>query len=414
MVGPSQYIQWGEGMNGLLKVGIIVTSLILALPILSAAQVKRSEIRIGVSTSLSGPFGGIGQEGLAGNKYAVEDVNKAGGISVAEGANLPVRLIVYDDKSDQTISVGNIERLITADKVDFLFGAMATPIIMANAGVAERHGIPHITAGTPVLELHMGKLLKWTWVIFHRIDLQYSAIPEMLDAIASNITKKMALWRENTILGELVEKFGLPLFKASGWQTIVLPYTMGAKDLTDLIVKSKQAEVSLIIGAPTLVDAVTGVRQMRELGYLPQMIVWPRGASDAKFRDALGSDADYVADSVGWSPNIKYPGNHELSERYRKDTGRTAAAVLGPSYACAQVLFDAIKRAKTLDRTKMKEAIQKTDLMTVNGRLIFPAQGSPAVKIVMNQWQRGKYVTIWPSELAEAKPLFPMPPWNER
>jgi branched-chain amino acid transport system substrate-binding protein len=228
------------------------------------------------------------------------------------------------------------------------------------------------------------------------------------------MTKKVALWRENTILGELLEKTEVPAFKAASWEVFVLPYTAGSKDFTDLIIKTKQSGTSMILGVPTPVDAIVSIRQMKELGYAPQIIVWPRGASVIQFRDALGPDADYVADSVGWSPNVNYPGNRELSEHYRKDTGRTAAAVLGPSFACAQVLFDAIKRAGALEKTKVREAIQKTDLMTVNGRLTFPAKGSPIVKIIMNQWQKGKYVSVWSPELADAKPIFPMPPWERR
>jgi len=156
------------------------------------------------------------------------------------------------------------------------------------------------------------------------------------------------------------------------------------------------------------------LRQMKELGYMPKMVFWPRGASVIQFQQALGADADYIADAVGWSPNVDYPGNRALSKRYQKDTGRVAAAVLGPSYACAQVLFDAIKRAGTVDRKKVREAIQKTDLMTVNGHLKFPEQGSPVVKVILNQWQKGEYLAIWPPEIAFGKPMFPIPPWEKR
>lgn len=414
MIREKQFIS-KKRMNHIFKISLIVVIIILSVPWLSAGQVKRSEILIGVSVSLSGPFGGLGQEARAGMAYAVADINKAGGISVAEGAKLPVRLIAYDDKSEQTISVGNSERLITVDKVDFLLGHVATPLILANAGVAERYGVPYLTAGITDLEVHKGILFKWTWVVFHRADLQVVPVAsEIFNTIAPGVIKKLALYRENTVLGENQEKYAVPVYRNAGWDVVLLPYTAGSKDFTDLIVKTKQAGVSIIYGTPTPPDAIGMIRQMKELGYAPQMIVWPRGASVAQFRDALGPDADYVADNIGWSPNVNYPGNRELSARYSKDTGRTAAAVLGPSYACAQVLYDAITRAGTLDRTKVKEAIQKTDLMTVNGRLTFPAQGSPVVKIIINQWQKGKYVSVWPLELADAKPIFPMPPWDKR
>ncbi len=391
---------------------IIIFVLMLAGP--SIGQQKRTEIRVGVSISLSGPFGGLGQEAKAGMEYAVADINKSGGITVSEGVNLPVRLTAYDDKSDQTTSVGNNERLITVDKVDFLLGHVATPIIMANAGIAEKYGVPYLTAGITHPEVHNGNMFKWTWVVFHRSELQYAPVRAMVNVIAPNLPKKAVHMRDNTVLGDVVDKYEIPMFRAAGWEASTITYTAGSKDFTDVILKMKQVNPSVIFGAPTPVDAIAVIKQMKELGYAPQLVVWPRGASVAQFRDALGSDADYVADAVGWSPNIKYPGNRELSERYKKETGRVAAAVLGPSYACAQVLFDAIKRAGTLDRTKVREAIQKTDLMTVNGRLTFPEKGSPVVKVILNQWQKGSYVTIWPLDLADAKPLFPMPPWDKR
>lgn len=396
-----------------LTVGLCLTILFLHLPI-SFAQEKRTEIRIGVSISLSGPFGGLGQEAKAGMDYAVEDINKGGGISVAEGKDLPVRLVVYDDKSDQTTSVGNFERLITVDKVDFLFGHVATPIIMADAGVAERYGVPYLTAGITSPPVHKGETFKWTWAVFHRSDLQHAAVREMAKVVAPDMAKKVAIWRENTVLGEVLEKYEAPQFVSAGWDVTILPYSAGSKDFTDLILKSKQKEVSMIVGIPTPPDTIAMVRQMKDLAYAPKMAFLTRGASVVQFKEALGPDAEYIADSAGWSPNVDYPGNRELSKRYQKNTGRVAAAMLGPTYACAQVLFDAVKRAGTADRNKVRNAIQKTDLMTVNGRLTFPEQGSPVVKIILNQWQKGEYVAIWPPEVAFGKPMFPIPSWDKR
>jgi branched-chain amino acid transport system substrate-binding protein len=403
-----------KGENFVLIIVFILFILMLGAIAVEPVAAERNEIRVGVSISLSGALGGLGQEAKAGMEYAVADINESGGISVAEGANLPVKLIVYDDKSDQTVSVGNFERLITVDKVDFLLGHVATHIIMADAGVAERYGVPYLTAGITKPEVHKGQAFKWTWVVFHRADLQFQAVRDMIKKVAPNMPKKVVLWKENTVLGEVVEKGELPRFKNAGWEIASIPYAKGSKDFTDLILKTKQKNAAVIIGTPIPPDAIAMVRQMKELNYMPQMVFWPRGASVIQFSLALKSDAEGIADSVAWSPNVNYPGNRALSKRYKDGTGRIAAAVLGPSYACAQVLFDSIKRAGTLDRKKVRDAIQKTDMDTVNGRLTFPDQGSPIVKVIINQWQKGDYVVIWPEDVAFAKPEFPITPWNKR
>ena len=55
--------------------------------------------------------------------------NKQGGLYVkAYNKKLPVRTIVYDDKSDQATAVKFYERLITIDKCDILMGPKSSPI----------------------------------------------------------------------------------------------------------------------------------------------------------------------------------------------------------------------------------------------------------------------------------------------
>jgi len=54
---------------------------------------------------------------------------KQGGLFVKTyNKKLPVRTIVYDDKSDQATAVKFYERLITVDKCDFLIGPKSSPI----------------------------------------------------------------------------------------------------------------------------------------------------------------------------------------------------------------------------------------------------------------------------------------------
>jgi branched-chain amino acid transport system substrate-binding protein len=34
--------------------------------------------------------------------------------------------------------------------------------------------------------------------------------------------------------------------------------------------------------------------------------------------------------------------------------------------------------------------------------------------MAVEQWQNGKRVTIWPADVAEAKPMWPTPAWSAR
>jgi branched-chain amino acid transport system substrate-binding protein len=91
------------------------------------------------------------------------------------------------------------------------------------------------------------------------------------------------------------------------------------------------------------------------------------------------------------------------------------------SYMAVYVLKDAIQRAGTLDSNKVVEALEKTDMMGVYGRVRFdpkshqiipstdPKEG--AVGSIL-QWQGGKRVVVYPKSIAMGEIL--LPPWMKK
>src|SRR6202166_5454790 len=77
---------------------------------------RADEIIIGASLPLSGPLAGFGSFQQWGYKRAVDEVNKAGSISIG-GTKQTVKLIIRDDKTDPNATASNTETLISRDKV---------------------------------------------------------------------------------------------------------------------------------------------------------------------------------------------------------------------------------------------------------------------------------------------------------
>ena len=96
---------------------------IAAIP--SGAQ-QPSSIKIGWAISKTGPYvGGATITLLNPYKLWVKDVNAAGGIKVG-GKRVPIEVIEYDDRSNSEEVIKALERLVTQDKVDFLFPPWGT------------------------------------------------------------------------------------------------------------------------------------------------------------------------------------------------------------------------------------------------------------------------------------------------
>ena len=85
------------------------------------------------------------------------------------------------------------------------------------------------------------------------------------------------------------------------------------------------------------------------------------------------------------------------------------------SYGGCQILIEAVKRAGSLDREKLRDAISKLDHNTVFGRFRVDRDGVQiGHKMLLSQWQDGRRVIVWPEELAAVKARFPTPPWSKR
>src|SRR3989442_165095 len=75
---------------------------------------------------------------------------------------------------------------------------------------------------------------------------------------------------------------------------------------------------------------------------------------------------------------------------------------------------DAVTRAGSLDREKVRDAIAATDMTTVIGPVKFRPDGTGIVQSVFVQWLNGKQELIWPRESATAPLAYPAPPFAKR
>jgi branched-chain amino acid transport system substrate-binding protein len=88
------------------------------------------------------------------------------------------------------------------------------------------------------------------------------------------------------------------------------------------------------------------------------------------------------------------------------------------SYTAVYVLKDAIERAGTLEADSLAAALERTDLVSVYGRIRFDprdhqvrASYDPREGAVSSwfQWQGGRRVVVWPPTIAKGE--VAVPPW---
>ena len=381
----------------------------------SAAQAPLS-IKVGAVVPLTGRYAAGGAQVKAGYEFAVEDVNRTGGVMVKEfNRKLPLALVLQDDESDATKTVARLESL-ASDRVVAYLGGFGSDLHAAASSIAEKNKIPYLGVAFALHKVHE-QGFKYLFSPFEKSPDLSRDIYIFLNASlpAAQRPKRVAIFKEKTEWGDEIGGLWATRATEFGYQAVVQEeYAVGSRDVSDMILRAKAAGVDAVFGIPTPPDGINMVRQMRLLAFNAKFYLLIRAADAAGWSQNLGKDGDYVVLAPGWHYAVRFPGVKELNEKHQRQFGRPADVIVGPAYANIQILADAITRAGTLDRTKIRDAIAATNIMTVMGPVKFRADGTGVVPTVFVQWQRGKQELVWPKEFATAPLQYPAPAWDQR
>ena len=107
----------------------------------TAAAPSGDTIKIGTIYAMSGGNAAIGENILRGIDFAVDEINKAGGVN---GQMLEV--VRGDHAGDAATGKSEAERLITQEGVNVIMGCHMSVVTEVVAQVCQQYGIPMITA----------------------------------------------------------------------------------------------------------------------------------------------------------------------------------------------------------------------------------------------------------------------------
>jgi branched-chain amino acid transport system substrate-binding protein len=374
-------------------------------------------IELGASIPMTGKFGSLGTQVKVGYDYGIVAINEAGGVFVEEyGKKIPLRLTYYDDESDPTKAVSNLENVYSQQNVVAYLGGAATPMHAATVAIAEKNKVPYLGVSFAWWNIHQ-RGYKYLFSPFPKSPDQardvFKALNEMIPA--DQRPKNIAIFQEKTDWGN--ELGGL--FKAdagpAGYTVVYYAeYAPGNKDFSSLVLAAKAAKAEILLGMPSTPDGIAIVKSLVENQWTPKFTMLVRAPDAATWGSTLGTAGDDVTMFAGWHSGETYPGIAEINAKHQTEFGRPADILVGPAYACIQILADAITRAGTLDRDAIRDALAATNIMTVIGPVTFNADGTGNVLNPLVQWQAGKMQLVWPLDQKTADFIYPAPEFDKR
>ena len=401
------------------RAGVIALALALWVGSGSIAEAQKP-IRIGASASKTGTYAALGQNQLRGYQLCIKHTNERGGV-----LGRKLELVVEDDQSQPATAIRIYERLITQEKVDLVLGPYGSPMTAPVADVTEKHRMPMVASTAATDSIFTGR--KFIFMVYSPAKVYLEGFVEL---VARNGLKTIALINEDSLFPQAAVKGASELAKKRGLHVIFAEaYPKGTTDFSAILTRVRATTPDAFGAATYFDDAVAVTRQMKELNLNPRMYAATIGVGQPKFYEMLGRAAEFVYGPSQWEPEFvtiragglipiarQYPGAREFVEAHHREyPGADLSYQTAAGYAGCQVLTEAVKRAGSLDREKIRNAILKLDFNTVFGAFRVDPDGLQiAHKMVIFQWQEGKRVIVWPEELAPGKPRFPTPPWSQR
>lgn len=331
----------------------------------------------------TGSVASWGTSEAAGVKFAVDDINAAGGVNGQK-----IVLKSYDDVCDpkQAVAVAN---KIISENIHFAIHGTCSAASLATLKTYIDEGTVVINpfASNPAVTDQGGPNM------FRAIYRDDNAAKVLGDEIVKHFSdKKIAMINDKSAYGLGVAQYVQDALHKAGLKEIAFEsYDPGNHDYSALAtrLKSMGTEVLFIGGYPVEVGLIT--RQLREAGSKAQIIGGDISSTD--FWKIAGTDGEGTLFVFPNDPRQE-PKAKDTIKRLEK-AGIVVEGYTLYGYASAQVMAQAIAKAHSDDPSKVAAEIHKDTFDTVLGSWNFDAKGDVKnIQECMFRWHNGTFEQI--------------------
>jgi branched-chain amino acid transport system substrate-binding protein len=369
----------------------------VGLALLGAAPARAQEtIKVGLIDPLTGGSSFYGQSLLRGAQLAIDEANAKGGV-----LGKKLELVVEDDRSVPADGTSAAIKLITRDNVVAILGTFNSSVSLAVGDVARRYGVPQIITSAvadPITDKN-DPAKPWVFRASSRSSDQAVAIVGYL----ADVRKA-----KNTVLLEDATDFGVGCgtevkkeaerrgIKVLGTER----FNPGESNFYSVITKLRAMAPESVVICGLITEGAQILRQSKDLGFQATFIGNTAFNNDKLLELAKDAAEGMVANAT-YEATSKRAAAREFTEKYRAKFGDFPQYTAAQGYDAAVVLIDALKRAGSADREKVRAALQATrNLSRVeSGPLTFDAKGQAKdFKFSYVEFRGGKRVLIYEPE----------------
>lgn len=360
---------------------------VLVIAMIATSLVAAQDIKVGGIGPVTGEAATFGVSTKNGMTMAVEEWNAKGGVF----GGRKVKLIFEDDKGDPAEGATVYTKLIQQDGVVAIVGTVMSKVTLAGAPICQAAGIPMIspTSTNEKVTLVGDYIYRACFIdpfqgtvgaTFAFKDLKAKKAAAIFD-IGNDYTKGLA------------ENFKATFEKLAGKGSVVAyeGHPSGATDFKAQLTKILAAKPAVLYVPDYYNDVGLIAKQARELGYKGPMV----GGDGWDSPDLVKIGGKAVENGFftnHYSPADKRPIVQDFVKKYTAKFGAEPDALAALAYDAMQIMLDSIKRAGSTKGSDIRDALAKTNLDVVSGKVTFDANRNPIKSAVIIEIKDGKQV----------------------
>lgn len=348
-----------------------------------------NEILVGHYGSMTGSEATFGLSTDNGIRMAVDETNAAGGI----GGKM-IRLITYDDKGEAKEAGNAVTRLVTNDGVKAVIGQVASGLSLAGGPICQANGVPMVSpSSTNPKVTQIGDMI-----------FRVCYIDPFQGSVCARFSRDHIKAETAAILYDqsapysvgLMEEFDKAFTKAGGKIVRTEAFQKGDQDFSSQLTQIRASNPQVVF-IPVYYASIGNIaQQARKLG-ITVPFVGADGWESSQLAALAGDSLEGCFYSNHYSQDSDSPKVKEFLAKYKaKFKGDEVDSMAALGYDAANVLFEAMRKASSLEGKALAGAIAQTrDFDGVTGKITLNENRDAVKPAVILEIKNGKptYVT---------------------
>jgi branched-chain amino acid transport system substrate-binding protein len=349
--------------------------IVLALAVLTAlsapspfgratpASAAEEPYKIGAIFSITGPGSSLGIPERDTAVMIETDVNARGGIKGPDGKLHPVKLVIYDDGSDETKAVLAAKKLIDEDRVTAIVGTTLSGTSLAITDAVQKAQIPMVSCAAAIKIVEPVAERRW---IFKTPQSDHLIVAVLTDYLKAKGLTRIGWLNVDYAFGQL----GWIEFEKAARElglTVAANEKFGQKDvdMTAQLTRVKAANPQAVVIWSIPPSASIATKNYADLG-LRAPLFQSHGIGNMKFIELAGPGANGVTFPAGKLLVAEQLADNDAQKSVLLTYARDFEARFGPRNTFGGHAWDAVQLAVRAmakagpDRAKVRDAIETT------------------------------------------------------